>query len=78
MNGRLMEPAQVRVEEKKDGGGKWTLDSVTINQAENGFIVNKCMKRPGKEYPQYKSEQSVFNTKETMDDFVDRIFGVKD
>lgn len=76
MNGRLME-SRVTVNEPKRGGA-WKLDGVNISVAENGFIVNKSYCRPGKDFPNYKNEQSVFQTAESMDEFVDRIFGVKD
>lgn len=82
--GRLMESA-VRVNDRGGDGRAWKLCCVTITIAENGFIVSKSYERPapkGKAMSSWedthKSEQSVFQTKESMDAFVDRVFGVKD
>lgn len=77
MAGRLMGDSVVSISDKPRTKKK-ELTCVSIKPAENGFIVTKTYEVPGRDYSRYENEDAVFETKERMDTFVDRIFGIKD
>lgn len=77
---RLMEETRVSVKDKSTEAVRGKMTNVSIRPVTGGFVVTKTYesRRAKQDWMNYENEEFVFSTKESMDQFVDRCFKIKD